>query len=126
MVSLESQERSCDRQLSTRGVHCFESARASHWTRPGYLGTWEEAMCTEGHRAIGPALLVVLKASNAASENFRTTCMSYWWAMGKIRKATSLRNAEGLGPMYKSIEGSDRLVDGFVRFLALQQNERHL
>ena len=40
---------SCDRQVSTRGAHCFESARASHWTRPGCLGTPEASIGPEGH-----------------------------------------------------------------------------
>ena len=100
MVSFESEGSSCDRQLSTRGAHCFESARASHWTRPGCLGTWEEAMGAEGHRASGAALLAV---SKAASEYLRMTRMSYWWAMGKIRKATSLLSSERLGPRSSSI-----------------------
>ena len=101
MVSLESEGISCDRQLSTRGAHCFESARASHWTRPGCLGTSEEAMGAEGHRPSGVALLA---ASKALSEYLRMTRMSYWWAMGKIRKATSLHKVEGHGPIYRSME----------------------
>ena len=87
MVLLESEGSSCDRQLSTRGVHCFESARASHWMRPGCFGTLDEAMGAEGHRVSTAALLA---DSTAASEYFRMACMLYWWAMGKIRKAASL------------------------------------
>ena len=49
MAVSESWQRSCDRQVSTMGAHCFASARASHWTRPGCFGTSEEAMGAKGH-----------------------------------------------------------------------------
>ena len=86
MASSDSEQSSCDRQLFTRGAQCFESARASHWRRPGCLGASEEAMGAEGHRSSGAALLAV---SKALSEYLSMMRMSYWWAMGKIRKATS-------------------------------------
>ena len=104
MVSLESEGSSCDRQLSTRGAQCFESARASHWTRPGCVGTWEKAMGAEGHKASGAALLAV---SKAASEYLRMTRMSYWWAIGKIRKAISLLSSVRPGPRSSSIGGKE-------------------
>ena len=75
MVSLESKGSNCIRQLSTRGAHCFESARASHWTRPGWLGTEEEAIGAEGHRASGVALLAAV--SKAISEYLRMMRMLY-------------------------------------------------
>ena len=36
------------RQVSTIGLHCFRSARASHWIRPGWVEISEEAMGAEG------------------------------------------------------------------------------
>ena len=85
-----------DRQLSTRGAHCFESARASHWIRPGCLCTWEEAMGAEGHRS-----RVALSTASLHHRNIR--CMLYWWAMGKIRKAVSLLITVGGGPIPRSM-----------------------
>ena len=55
-------------------------------------------MGAKGHRSRG-ALPV------AFTHHLKSSCMSYWWAMGKIRKASSLLSSEGGGPSSKSAKG---------------------
>ena len=40
--------------------------------------------------------------STARLHHMRAIRMSYWWAMGRTRKATSLQSSPGLGPMARS------------------------
>ena len=81
------------------GAHCFESARASHWMRPGCLGTSEAAMGAAGQRSRGAW-------SMASPHHLSSSCMSYWWAMGKIRKAASSLSSEGGAPSPRSAAGN--------------------
>ena len=55
-------------------------------------------MGAEGHRSRGALRM-------AWRHHLCSSCMSYWWAMGKIRKAASLLSSEGGGPSSRSATG---------------------